>query len=382
MKVYLDNNATTPLLPEVKKKISESMDLYANPSSLHQFGKKVNRVMSRAREEFASYLNKSTEEFIYTSSGTESNNMILKGIYQNNLSKGKETHIITSEIEHPSIINTCEYLRSKGAEISYITVDNNGVVNTEKIKQSIKPYTSLISVMYANNETGVIQPVAEIGKIAKEFNVPFHSDAVQAFMKIDIDIDKNNIDFLTLGGHKFGAPKGIGALFYNNNKIHLIDPLLLGGHQENGIRASTENLYYILGFTEAVKVISKNHKERINEVKRLTEHLKKGIDENIPDIIFNGGESNNRLPNTLNYSFLGIEGQSMVLTLDTHGIAVSTGSACSQANDDASYVILSMGRSENEAMSSIRFSLGWETTQKEIDYTIDKLIQVVKELRR
>jgi cysteine desulfurase len=381
MKVYLDNNATTPLLPEVKQKMAETLDLYANPSSLHQFGKQVKRLIDGVRKDFSSALNKTSEEFIFTSSGTESNNMVLKGIFLNNLSKGKETHIITSEIEHPSIINTCEYLRSKGAEITYISVDKNGMVNMEKIKQNIKPYTSLISVMYANNETGVLQPVEEIGKIAGEFNIPFHSDAVQAFMKIDVDMDKNNIDFLTLGGHKFGAPKGIGALFYNNNRIHLIDPLLYGGSQENHLRASTENIYYIIAFAEAVKIISKDHDQRIEKVKRLTNRLKQGIEQNITDIIFNSGEGENRLPNTLNYSFPGIEGQSMVLSLDAQGIAVSTGSACSQANDDASYVILAMGRKESEALSSIRFSTGWQTTEEEIDYTLDKLTQVVKKLR-
>jgi cysteine desulfurase len=381
MKVYLDNNATTPLLPEVKQKIAETLDLYANPSSLHQFGKQVKRVIDGARRDFASALNKTSEEFIFTSSGTESNNMVLKGIFLNNLSRGKETHIITSEIEHPSIINTCEYLRSKGAEITYISVDKSGMVNIEKIKQNIKPYTSLISVMYANNETGVLQPVEEIGRIAGEFNIPFHSDAVQAFMKIDVDMDKSNIDFLTLGGHKFGAPKGIGALFYNNNRIHLIDPLLFGGSHENNLRASTENLYYIIAFAEAVKVISKDHDQRIEKVKRLTNRLKQGIEQNITDIIFNSGDDENRLPNTLNYSFPGIEGQSMVLSLDAQGIAVSTGSACSQANDDASYVILAMGRKESEALSSIRFSTGWQTTEEEIDYTLDKLTQVVKKLR-
>lgn len=382
MKVYLDYNSTTPLLGEVIIKIKESLTSFGNPSSLHQFGVEVKREINIAREKFSSPLNKSPNEFIFTSSATESNNMILKGIFLNNLSKRKKTHIITSTIEHPSIINTCKYLEKKGVEISYIPVDNEGFINIEELKKNIKPETSIISIMYANNEIGTIQPISKIGEIAKEHNIPFHTDAAQAFMKVDIDMKKDNIDFLTVAGHKIGAPKGIGALFFNTNKIHYIDPLLVGGHQENDLRGSTENVIHILAFAEAVYTLHKNHSEKINKMKYLTNKLQEAIEKNIQNIKFNGTTNlDKRLPNTLNYSFLGLEAQSIMLQLDAVGIAVSTGSACSAANMDASYVLLAIGDSEDLAFSSIRMSTGWQTTEEEINYVINKLTEVINLLK-
>jgi cysteine desulfurase len=382
MDVYLDYNSTTPLLDEVKTSIKESLNIYGNPSSLHQFGASAKHKIEKARKEFASSINKTSDEYIFTSSATESNNAVLKGIFLNNLSKGNKTHIVTSKIEHPSVLYTCEYLEKLGAKITYIPVDSDGVIDLYELRRAVTFETSLISIIYANNEIGTIQPVEKIGEIAKELNVPFHSDAAQAFMKTDIDMDKSKIDFLTVAGHKIGAPKGIGALFYNNDYIYKLDPLLTGGNQENKLRSSTENNIYIIAFAEAVKSISKNKEERINNMKNLTKKLKSGIEKEISGIKFNGTKNESmRLPNTLNYSIEGVEGQSLVLQLDSNGIAVSTGSACSTANADASYVLRAIGRSEDEAFSSIRISTGWQTTEEEIDYMLKKLPEVISILR-
>ena len=263
MKVYLDNNSIMPFLKEVKTKIIEAMetpDLFGNPSCLHQTGTIAKYYIDIAREQFGSSLNKTDNEFIFTSSATESNNTMLKGVFLNDMSRGKHTHIITSTIEHPSIINTCKYLMTKDVEITYIPVDSQGFIDIDKLKQSIKPHTSLISIMYANNEIGTIQPISEIGCIAKEYDIPFHSDASYAFMKTAITPAENNIDFLTVSSHTLGAPQGIGALFYNNDKIHIIDPLLSGCYQENELRDSTEPIIQILAFAEAIKTYDENNK--------------------------------------------------------------------------------------------------------------------------
>jgi cysteine desulfurase len=382
MKVYLDYNSTTPLLDEVKNRIKESLDIFGNPSSMHQFGTIARIELEKARDTFASSLNKTKEDFIFTSSATESNNTVLKGIFFHNLSKSKKTHIITSSIEHPSVMKTCKYLESIGAEITYLPVDSEGFTDLDKLKSSIKKDTSLISIMYANNETGTIQPIDEIGKIAKEHNIPFHSDGAQAFMKTNIDVNQSNIDFFTSAGHKIGAPKGIGALFFNHDKIHLIDPFLNGGGHEQGLRASTENIIHILAFAEAIKTIKAKHRDKLERMKYFTEKLRKGIEQMIPKSKLNGSSSlEHRLPNTLNYSFAGTESQSVMLQLDAVGIAVSTGAACSTANSEASYVLRAMGRDDFTAYSSIRLSTGWQTTEEDIDYVLKKLPEIVKMLR-
>lgn len=381
MKVYLDYNSTTPLLDEVKAKIKNSLDIFGNPSSMHQFGTISRIEMEKARDTFASSLRKTSDDFIFTSSATEANNMVLKGVFFHNTLKNKKTHIITSSIEHPSVMNTCKYLEDLGAEITYLPVDSEGFLLLDKLKPSITQNTSLISVMYANNEIGTIQPVEEIGKIAKEYDIPFHSDGAQAFMKTDIDLDQSNIDFFTVAGHKIGATKGIGALFFNHHKIHLIDPLLHGGGHEQGLRASTENLIQILALTEAVKAIKSNYESNLAKMKRLTAKLKNGIEQNIPNSILNGTNSERCLPNTLNYSFSGTESQSVMLQLDAVGVAVSTGSACSSANSEASYVLREMGKDDITAYSAIRLSVGWQTTDAEIDYVLNKLPGIIKMLR-
>jgi cysteine desulfurase len=383
MKAYFDHNSTTPILEDVKEKIRENLYLFGNPSSIHQYGTEIKRKIDIARKEFASSINKKTNDFFFTSSTTESNNTVLKGILLKNLSTTKKKHIITSSIEHPSIINTCKYLETKGVEITYLPVDSEGIVDIDELRKSIKPHTNLISIMYANNEIGTIQPISEIGKIAKEHQIPFHSDAVQVFMKMDIDMDRDLIDFLTVGGHKIGAPKGIGALFFNNFQIAKIDPLIFGGYQENNLRAGTENTIHILAFAEATKSLKKNHETRIKKMKFLTQKLKDGIESEISDFKFNGtNQSTKRLPNTLNYTIYGVEGQSLLLQLDSVGIAVSTGSACSSSNSDASYVLKAIGRTDEEAYSSIRISTGWETTEQEIDYFIEKIPIIINQLRK
>lgn len=381
MKVYLDHNSTTPLLKPVRESIIANTEYFGNPSSLHTEGAKAKRKIEEARSEFAKSLNKDPNSFIFTSSATESNNSVLKGVWLNSINtKGQAPHIITSTIEHPSIMNTCKYLEEKGAKVTYIPVDNQGFVDTDELRKAITPKTALISIMYANNETGTIQPMKEIIKISNDKGIPLHTDAVQSFMKIDMITD--GIDFITVGGHKLGAPKGIGALFYNPDKIHIIDPLLHGGHQENDLRASTENMIYICAFAEAVKALGSELDTYRDRTRKLTFKLKSGIEKSFDSVIFNGSDRiEDRLPNTLNFAFEGIEGQELMLELDSVGIAVSTGSACSSANSESSYVLRAMGKKDYEAYSSIRFSTGYQTTEKEIDYVLKQLEYIITELR-
>ncbi len=380
--IYLDNNATTPLHPKVKEKIVNFLDKYGNPSSAHSLGREVRFYIEEARKEIATFLNCDPEEIIFTSSGSEANNTILKSMVKCcvNSCSSENIHIISSRIEHPSVLNTLKCIEHQHIEVTYLPVDQYGLIDPDDVKKAIKKNTALISIMFANNEIGTIEPIEEIGKIAKEYNIPFHTDAVQAVGKVDIDLQKINIDYLTLSGHKIYAPKGIGALYKRKN-TKPICPLINGGHQEFSLRAGTENTIGIVALGEAFKQLKLEMKDEIARIKYLRDKLENGLKAKIENIKING-HLEKRLPGTLNVSFKNIEGESILLRLDLYGIAVSTGSACSSGSLDPSHVITSICDEPEIAHSSVRFSLGRENSEDEIDKTIDIVKDVVDFLRK
>lgn len=381
--IYLDNNATTPLHPEVKKKIINFLDKYGNPSSAHSIGREVRFYIEEARKEVSSFLNCEPEEIIFTSSGSEANNTILKSLVKccGTSCSSENFHIISSSIEHPSVLNTLKCIEHQHIEVTYLPVDQYGMVNPDDVKKAIKKNTSLISIMFANNEIGTIQPIEEIGKIAKEYNIPFHTDAVQAVGKLKIDLKKMDyIDYLTLSGHKIYAPKGIGAL-YKRIGTKEICPLINGGHQEFSLRAGTENTIGIVALGEAFRQLKVEMDEEIARIRYLRDRLENGLKSKIDNIKINGHPTE-RLPGTLNVSFKNIEGESILLRLDLYGIAVSTGSACSTGSLDPSHVITAICDIPEIAHSSVRFSLGRENREEEIDKTIEIVKEVVEFLRK
>ena len=381
--IYLDNNATTPLHPNVKEKIAEFLENYGNPSSSYELGRNVRYMIEEARKTIADFLNCSSEEIIFTASGSEANNTVLKSALERccrcGCSDNKSIHVISSNIEHPSVMNTLKCLENQNVEISYLPVDQYGLIDPDDVKKTIKKNTVLISIMYANNEIGTIQPVEEISKIAHERGVEFHTDAVQAIGKIPIDLQKLNVEYMSISGHKIYAPKGIGVL-YKSRETRSFCPLITGGHQENSMRAGTENTIGIIALGEAFRQLKIEMNAEIEKILFLRNKLEKGIMDNIESVKLNGHPTK-RLPGTLNVSFKNIEGESILLRLDMHGIAVSTGSACSTGSLDPSPVIMAIANSPETAHGSIRFSLGRENTEKEINITIEKLKETVVFLR-
>jgi cysteine desulfurase len=382
--IYLDNNSTTPLHPKVKEKIIGFLDNYANPSSAHQAGREVRYLIEDARQKAAEFLNCLPEELIFTASGSEANNTILKSSLECccflGCSNHKEMHIISTKIEHPSILNTLKCLEKQNVKVTYLPVDQYGLIDPNDVKNAIKKNTVLISIMYANNEIGTIQPIDEISKIANDAGIEFHTDAVQAIGKIPIDLSKLNVDSLSLSGHKIYAPKGIGMLFKRKGTKSLC-PLIIGGHQEQSMRAGTENTIGIIGMGEAFKQLKNEMNDEINKVLFLRNKLEKGIIDNIENVKLNGHPTK-RLPGVLNVSFKSIEGESILLRLDNYGIAVSTGSACSTGSLEPSHVIMAITDSAETAHGSIRISLGRENTEQEINTTIEKMKEVVSFLRK
>ena len=379
--IYLDNNATTPLHPQVKEVIIEAMELYGNPSSMHSFGRSAKEPINEARNKIANFLGATPEEIIFTASGSESDNTVIHNIFWNSLDakNSSKNHVITSSIEHPAILHTLKEYEKKGLlSVSFLPVDKYGTISTDDVKKAINKNTALITIMAANNEIGTIQPINEIGEIAKENNIYFHTDAVQAAGKISLNVKEINADFLTISGHKIYAPKGIGVLYVK--KGIKINPLVYGGHHEKSRRAGTENTIGIIALGKAVEVVGQEMEEENKKLLFLKEKLKKGLLDNIPDIIINGHPENS-LPNTLNVSFKYIEGESILLYSDLEGIAVSTGSACSTGSLEPSHVIMALEPDPERAHSSIRFSLGRENTNEDIDYVIEKLPPIIKNLR-
>jgi len=385
--IYLDNNATTPLHPEVKNKIKDVLDVFGNPSSIHQLGRYSRYLVEESRNIIASFLNCLPEEIIFTASGSEANNTILKsamnccsGSICNCSSKGKK-HIITSSIEHPSVLNTLKCLEAQDVEVTFLPVDKNGEISLSELERNIKKETSLISIMYANNEIGTIQPIEDVVKIAKKYGIKVHTDAVQAVGKVPIDLSKLDVDYLSLSGHKIYAPKGIGVIFRRRTKNETLCPLITGGHQENSLRAGTENTIGIIALGEAIKQLKIEMDSEISMLLKLRKKLEEGILNNIKYTKLNG-HPEKRLPGTLNISFRGIEGESILLRLDMMGIAVSTGSACSSGSLDPSHVLMAINEDPELAHGSIRFSIGRENTESDIDQTIAAVKEVVDDLRK
>ena len=374
MKVYLDNAATTKTAPEVAKAMQPYFTkVYGNASSLHKFGRDAKDALEHSREIIAKKINALPEEIIFTSCGTESDNLAIKGIAYS-FGKG---HIITSKIEHPAILETCKQLEKEGFKVTYLDVDEEGRVNLEQLKKNITKETILVTIMHANNEIGTIEPIEEIGNLCKEKNVIFHTDAVQSFTKVPIDVRKTNIDLISMSSHKIHGPKGVGALFVRNELKNKLKKQNTGGHHEFDLRAGTENIPGIVGFAKAVELTNDGH---IEHMKKLRDTLIKGLLE-IKETQLNG-PIEKRLCNNVSVSFHFIEGESILLRLDAKGIAVSTGSACSSQSLEPSHVLIAIGLKHEIAHGTIRFSLSRFTTEKEIDYTIKNVKKIVENLRK
>lgn len=383
-KVYLDNNATTPLHPMVKKAMKKAMESFGNPSSLHEFGRKSAQAVLKAREYVASFIGAKTDEIVFAGSGSEANNTVLNMVSCGTqhccpFKKDGKTRIVTTKIEHPCVLESSKCLRDRGVEVTFLDVDADGKINMEEYKKAVVPGVSIVSVMMANNEIGTIQDIKTLCQIAHSVGAFFHTDAVQAVGKIPVNVKELNVDFLTLSGHKIYGPKGIAAL-YSKKGIPFC-PFIRGGHQELGRRAGTENTLGIVGLGTAVQMRKKEMATEAIRLERFKEILRKGIAAKIPDIRFNGHVQDS-LPGTLNVSFKGAEGEAILLYLDMEGIAVSTGSACASGSLDPSHVLLATGLSAELAHGSIRISMGRETTLSDIKYVLNVLPRVIGKVRK
>lgn len=374
--VYFDNNATTRTADEVFQEMKPFFsDLYGNPSSMHFFGGQVQGHINNAREKIAALLGCLPEEIIFTSCGTESDSA---AIYSALRTFPEKKHIITSAVEHPAVLNLCKDLEKRGYRVTYLNVDENGMINLEDLKNSVTSDTAVVSIMWANNETGVIFPVKEAAKISKSKGALFHTDAVQAAGKINLDLKNSDIDMLSVSGHKLHAPKGIGVLYVKKGTI--FHPFLTGGHQEKGRRAGTENVPYIIGLGKAAELALKNMDKENEYVKSLRDRLEKGIISSIKNVRVNG-EKSPRLPNTVNISFEYVEGESILLFLSEKGICASSGSACTSGSLEPSHVLMSMKVPMTFAHGSVRFSLSVYNTQEEVDYVLKELPPIIERLR-
>lgn len=375
--VYLDHSATT----YVKQEVLDEMFPYfsqnfGNPSSLYKLGKNNKNAVELSKSRISNAIGANANEIYFTAGGSEADNWAIKGIAFANEKKGN--HIITTNIEHPAIINSCEFLKKHGFEVTYLNVDEYGMINLDELKKAIRPTTILISVMFANNEIGTLQPIQEIGEIAKENKIYFHTDAVQAVGSVKIDVKKMNIDMLSMAGHKFYGPKGIGVLYIKDGVE--IENLIHGGGQENGKRAGTENVPAVVGIGKAIDIAYNEFDKNTEKILALRERLINGIETKIPDVRLNGHRKL-RLPGNANFSFEGVDGGTLLEMLNLHGISASSGSACSAKNVKPSHVLTAIGLSDNIVKGSIRFSIGTQNTKEDIDYTLDVLVSEVKKLR-
>jgi len=374
-RIYLDHNATCPLDQKVKETMIEFMECYGNPSSIYSAGKEARLAVETARRSVSLLINCTPRRVTFTSGGTEANNLAIKGVAFANANI--KNHIVTSAIEHPSVLNACRWLEKHGFSVTYLPSDEEGRVSPDDLKAAITEKTCLVSVMLVNNETGAIQPIAELASIAKERGVPFHTDGVQAVGKIPIDVEALGVDLLTLSGHKFHGPKGVGALYVRRGVI--LEPLVNGGEQEKGMRAGTENVMGIVGLGKAAELVIDNLSD-MNRVRRMRDRLERGIGDLIPGAKLNGHRVQ-RLPNTLSLTLPGIRGESLVLALDQKGVAVSSGSACRAGLPEPSHALMAMGLSEEEAHCAVRFSLGRGNTMDEVDRTVSIIDQILHETK-
>ena len=380
MFVYMDHTATTPTSPEVLKAMMPYFgEKFGNPSSVYSFSRESRAAIEKAREQVASALNADPAEIYFTGSGTEADNWALKGTLEKAKSKGKN-HLITTSIEHHAILHSAEFLEGyEGVDVTYLPVDSEGFVSVDDVKNAITDKTALVSVMFANNEVGTIEPVREIGALCRERKIPFHTDAVQAAAHLDIDVKAMNIDMLSMSAHKMYGPKGVGALYLRKGVFP--ENFMHGGAQERKHRASTENIAGIVGFGAAMEILKGRLQEdkAINSARR--DRLIAGILERIPHAKLNGATGDKRLPNNINFSFIGVEGETLLLDLDAKGISASTGSACSSESLDPSHVLLSLGLKHEMAHGSLRFTIGRLTTDEHIDYVLDVLPEIVARRR-
>ena len=381
--IYMDNNATTPLHPEVKKTIAEGLELFGNASSFHSFGRNSKKYIEEAREKIANIINSQPEEIVFVGSGSEANNTVLNMFACTthtclHVECGKT--ILTSTIEHPCILESVKCLQSQHSKVFYLDVDKYGRIKMDKLDEYLSlGKIGLVSVMMANNEIGTLQDIKKITELAHKAGALMHTDAVQALGKVPIDVKDIDVDYLSLSAHKIYGPKGVGALYIKKGIPFC--PYIRGGHQERGRRAGTENTLGIIGFGKAVEMAEIEIKENTNKLLFLKEKLSLGISKSIPDVSFNG-HAKECLPNTLNVSFDGAEGESILLYLDLEGIAVSTGSACSSGSLDPSHVLLATGIEVEKAHGSIRFSLGRENTEEDVEYVLEKLPRIIERIRK
>ncbi len=380
MFVYMDHTATTPTSPEVLQAMMPYFgEMFGNPSSVYSFSRKTRAAIDKARNQVASALNADPTEIYFTGSGTEADNWALKGTLEKAKLTGKN-HLITTSIEHHAILHTAEYLKHyHGVEVTYLPVDSEGRVSVDDVRNAITDKTALVSVMFANNEIGTIEPVAEIGALCRERKIPFHTDAVQAAAHLDIDVKAMNIDMLSMSAHKMYGPKGVGALYLRKGLRP--ENFMHGGAQEHKHRASTENIAGIVGFGEAMEILKGRLQEdkAINSARR--DRLIAGILAKIPHAKLNGAQGDLRLPNNINFSFIGVEGETLLLDLDAKGVSASTGSACSSESLDPSHVLLALGLKHEMAHGSLRFTIGRLTTDEQIDYLLEVLPEIVARRR-
>ena len=375
---YFDNAATT----RVKKEVLEEMlpyfhEKYGNPSSLYSIGRVSKKAIEEARKRVAGLINCNPNEIYFTGCGSESDNTIIKGIAYTNRRKGK--HIITSQIEHPAVLHTCQMLEKQGFEVTYLKVNKDGFINIEDLRNSIRNDTILISIMFANNEIGTIQPIEMVSKIARMHNIVFHTDAVQACGNIPIDVKRIGIDALSLSGHKLYAPKGIGALYVRNGIE--FEKFMDGGHQEKNKRAGTENVAGIIGLGKACELAQVHLKEHMQHLKELRDYFIVQVEDKIEGAVLNGSKEN-RLPGNANFSFSGINGEALLLNLDAKGICASAGSACTSGSSAPSHVLSSIGLSDELAHGSLRVTFGEDNTKEDVDYLIENLCEIVQRLRK
>ena len=374
---YFDNSATTRVKEEVLQEMFPYFcEEYGNPSSMYSVGREAKRALEKARVRVAKLINCKPKEIYFTGCGSESDNTAIKGIAYRNRKKGN--HIITSKIEHPAVLHTCQSLEKHGFEVTYLNVDKDGFINLSELENSIKPNTILISIMFANNEIGTIEPIREISKIAKKHNIIFHTDAVQACGNVDIDVRKLGIDMISLSGHKLYAPKGVGALYVKEGIE--FEKFMDGGHQEKDKRGGTENVAEIVGLGKAAE-LAKNNLEKYQEhLRTLRDYYIKNIEEKITDAKLNGPREN-RLPGNANFSFPGINGEELLIHLDERGICASSGSACTTGSMDPSHVLVAIGLDKNMSKGALRTSFGEENTLEDVDFLVDSLVEILNKMR-
>jgi cysteine desulfurase len=376
-RVYLDYNATTPVEPQVLDAMLPYFSVeFGNAASIHTVGQRARAAVETARDQIAALLGARSQEIVFTSGGTESDNHAIFGIVRS--APGATKHIITTSIEHEAVLNTCQALEKDGVAVTYLPVNSEGLITVEQVEEAIRPHTVLITIMHANNELGTVQPLAEIGKLAMQRDIYFHTDAVQSAGKLPLDVKTLGVDLLSISGHKFYAPKGIGALYIRGGSR--LQQLLYGGHHQRGFRPGTENVPGIVGLGKAAELARLALASDAERVGNLRDKLEQGLVAHIPDSHLNASRAP-RTPNTTNLTFPGIEGEAMVIALDMKGIAVSTGAACSSGAVEPSHVLTAVGLSADDARASIRFSLGRHTTAAEIDYALEAVPAAVAQLR-